>query len=84
MEKILVCKLHRLAKDGDHFKKNIVAAVLRTNAKIGESYYNRFNANWKTSGQIYELDEAKTKERDEIYNPVKKTRKPKLKDEINN
>jgi HD superfamily phosphohydrolase len=66
MEKIVVCKLVRLAKNGDSFDQKLVAQELRTNAKVDDEYMKRFNENWKTSGQMYIMDEAKTKERDEL------------------
>jgi len=65
MQKIVVAKLVRLAKDGDSFKKDIHAQVMRTNAKVSEQYINEFNVNWQTRGQLYIIDEKLTKERDE-------------------
>lgn len=76
MSKIVVAKLVRLGKDGDSFSKKLEAAVLRTNAKIDDEYLNGFNANWKTSGQLYIVDEKATKEREEALAP-KKVGRPK-------
>ena len=64
MDKIVVANLYRLGKDGDKFSKTFKTRV-RSKAKIGEDYVKKCNANWKTSGQIYEIDEVATKERDE-------------------
>lgn len=65
MQKIVVAKLVRLAKDGDSFKKDIHAQIMRTNAKISEQYIAEFNVNWQTRGLLYIIDEKLTKERDE-------------------
>lgn len=67
MDKIVVAKLYRLGKDGDKFSKKFKTEV-RSQAKVGEGYLKTFNANWKTSGMIYEIDEKATKERDEKVN----------------
>lgn len=75
---LLVCKLYRLAKDGDNFSKELKAATLRTNAKISQEYLDQKNAGWKISGQLYEVDEEATKKRNEAIKPKKKrTVKPK-------
>lgn len=63
---IVVAKKIRLGKDGDKFKKNLVAAVLRTSVKIDKYELEKANELWKMSGIIYEIDEEKTKERNEL------------------
>ncbi len=65
MEKIVVVKLVRLGKDGDNFSKDLIAKEERTNVKVHIDYMNEMNANWKTSGRLYIIDEKATKERDE-------------------
>lgn len=64
MSKIVVAKLVRLGQNGDHFDKNMVAQVMRTNAKVDSDYIEKFNESWKTKGQMYIIDEQATKERD--------------------
>lgn len=79
MSEILVCKLHRLGKDGDSFKKGLIAQTLRTNAKIPAEYVEEFNRHWQTRGQFYEVDEEATKARNEKLNPKpKRGPKPKI------
>lgn len=68
MSKIVVAKLVRLAKDGDHYNKELVAKVMRTSAKVDDDFVKEFNKTWKTSGQLYIVDEDKTKQRDEKLN----------------
>lgn len=65
MGKIVVAKLLRLGKDGDKFSKDLVAQVMRTNAKVDEDYIKQFNSTWQDRGQLYVIDEEKTKERNE-------------------
>lgn len=76
MSKIVVAKLVRLGKDGDSFSKKLEAAEIRTSAKVNEDYVKGFNANWKTSGQLYIINEKATKEREESLAP-KKVGRPK-------
>lgn len=64
MNKIVVAKLVRLGKDGDKFKKDLVAQVERTNAKVDIDYLEEFNTNWETSGRLYIIDDKLTEERD--------------------
>ena len=66
MSEIKVCKLIRLAKDGDHFKKDVTAHVMRTSAKIPADYIEQFNSQWKSRGQLYIVDEEATKNRNEL------------------
>jgi hypothetical protein len=64
MEKIVVANLFRLGKDGDKFSKEF-KTLMRSGAKIPESYVNQINAGWKTSGQFYEIDKEATKKRND-------------------
>ena len=64
MSKIVVAKLSRLGKDGDHFSLKFKTEV-RSKVKIDDDYIKEFNANWKTSGMFYDIDAEATKERDE-------------------
>ena len=64
MERIVVANLFRLGKDGDKFSKDF-KKIVRSRAKVTESYVKGINANWKMGGMIYEIDEKATKERDE-------------------
>ena len=83
MDKIVVANLFRLGKDGDKFSMKFKTKV-RSKAKVGEDYVKTFNANWKTSGMIYEIDEKATKERDEkvlkANNPLAKMTRDELKE----
>ena len=63
MGKIVVAKLIRLGKDGDTFNKKLVGKVLRERAIVEEAYVKEFNKNWKTSGQLYEINTKATTER---------------------
>lgn len=65
MGKVVVCKVVRLGKDGDKFKKGLVAKVLRNNAKLDEDYVKEQNESWKTSGVYHEVDLKATSERNE-------------------
>lgn len=65
MQEIVVAKLIRLGKNGDSFDKKLVAQVMRTNAKVSKDYIEQFNATWQDRGQLYIIDEEKTKERNE-------------------
>lgn len=69
--KIVVATLYRLGKAGDSFNKDF-KTKMRSKAKVSEDYVNTCNANWKTAGQLYVIDEKATKERDELLNPPKK------------
>lgn len=70
---ISVYKLIRLAKDGDSFKKDLVAQTLRTSVKIDDEFVEEFNKKWKTSGQLYVKDSKLTKAREvAIANKEKK------------
>jgi gamma-glutamylcyclotransferase (GGCT)/AIG2-like uncharacterized protein YtfP len=66
--KIVVATLYRLGKAGDSFNKDF-KTKLRSKAKVSEDYVNTVNANWKTAGQLYVIDEKATKERDELVAP---------------
>jgi len=66
MSKIVVAKLVRLGKDGDHFKKDMIAKEMRTNAKVDDEYLKEFNSQWKKRGQLYIIDKEATAERDRI------------------
>jgi hypothetical protein len=81
--KIVVATLYRLGKDGDKFSKDF-KTKMRSKAKVNEDYVNTVNANWKTSGQLYVIDEAATKERDELVlkanNPIAKLTRDELKE----
>jgi len=65
--KIVVATLYRLGKAGDSFNKDF-KTKMRSKAKVTEDYVNTVNANWKTAGQLYVIDEKATKERDELVN----------------
>jgi hypothetical protein len=65
MSKIVVAKLVRLGKDGDKFKKDLIAQTERTNAKVDEDYVKECNANWETSGRLYIVDKEATEKRNE-------------------
>lgn len=83
MDKIVVANLFRLGKDGDKFSMKFKTGV-RSKAKVGVDYVKTFNANWKTSGMVYEIDEKATKERDESVlkanNPIAKLTRDELKE----
>lgn len=66
---IVVCKKTRLGKDGDKFKKNMEAAVLRTSVKIDESEMESANKLWAMTGILYTVDKKATKERNDKLNP---------------
>lgn len=66
MSKIVVAKLVRLGQNGDRFDKNMIAQVMRTNAKVDSDYIVKFNETWATRGQMYIIDETATKERDSL------------------
>lgn len=66
MSKIVVAKLVRLGQNGDRFDQNMIAQVMRTNAKIDSDYIVKFNETWATRGQMYIIDETATKERDSL------------------
>ena len=66
---IVVAKLLRLGKDGDKYKKDLVAKVERTNAKLDEDYIKLFNANWRRSGRLYVIDKEKTAARNKALSP---------------
>lgn len=68
MSKIVVAKLVRLGKDGDNFSKDLIAKVERTNAKVDDDYIKEVNANYKTTGRLYVVDEEATEERDSKLN----------------
>jgi len=78
MQKIIVAKLVRLGKDGDSFSQKLIAQVMRTNAKVTEQYIEQFNSNWKDRGQMYIVDEEKTKERNELLSTSEKANSPEL------
>jgi len=82
MSKIVVCALHRLGKDGDSFSKKLVAKVERTNVKIGNDYVKEFNANWRTSGRVYVIDEKLTAERDKLLSEKSKDKGAKSRAEL--
>lgn len=82
MSKIVVAKLIRLGKDGDKYKKDIHAHIMRTSAKVEVSYIEEFNKRWETSGQLYIVDKELTAKRDEEIEPKpKKQGRPPVKKE---
>jgi len=64
MSKIVVCKKFRLVEISQgEFKNNDMKKLERSSVKISEEDVKNFNAGYKTSGIIYEIDEKATKER---------------------
>lgn len=69
MSKIVVAKKVRLGKDGDAFKKDLVAQVERTNVKIDDEYIKEFNQDWKTTGRLFIIDKEATEKRNSTDKP---------------
>ena len=63
MGKIVVAKKYSLGKDGDKFSKEFKTPI-RNRVVIDEDEVKRFNKSISISGQMYEIDEKLTKERD--------------------
>jgi hypothetical protein len=77
MSKLVVCKYVRLAKDGDSFKKDLIASELRTNVKIDDQFVKEHNRSWKTTGHLYIVDEKATKARNDAIKEAEEAKNPK-------
>jgi len=79
MGKIVVAKKYRLGKDGDKFSEKF-KTPLRNRVVIDEDEVKKFNRSTRISGQMYEIDEKLTKERDAKIEskkePAKKAGRP--------
>lgn len=64
MGKVVVAKLYRLGRDGDKVKEEY-KTELRSRVVIDEDDVIRFNAGKEISAQMYVIDKAATKERNQ-------------------
>ena len=64
MGKVVVAKLYRLGRDGDKVKEEY-KTELRSRVVIDEDDVIRFNAGKEISAQMYVIDEAATKKRNQ-------------------
>jgi hypothetical protein len=77
MSKIVVAKLFRLGQDGDKFSRKF-KTEMRSRVVIDDDYIKQFNAAWETRGQIYEIDQKQTDERDAKLVKAETKQEPKV------
>lgn len=60
MSQMGVYKLHKLARVGNHFTKEVIVRLERDNHVIQNAYAEEVNANSEINGLLYEKDEKAT------------------------